>query len=165
MYITYHNVKHCKNNVSDDQCQKKGDLISCSSYMDKNNMIQRKCKCQASREIQSSVITINGCGDKMTFNSFLKPKTISCCNLHDICMSKVVDSGVCANEFSACLKKVQDFTIFGIFKRNMMDHAVRTSSYQFILRPQGYSCHPIEATRLKTLQSKEQQRLWSLAWP
>ena len=153
----------------DNKCRRGRDVLSCYSYMDKNLYIQKKCTCGPSNTmIGLPNFVINGCGPKTmgatdtSANQFLHKDTIKCCNHHDICMGRLVDSGPCARRFTTCLKKVQDYTMLGMFRRNMMDWMVRTGSYFFIKKADNYNCYRIDKPKLKTLQLKHQQELFNM---
>ena len=152
-----------------NKCRRGRDVLSCHNYMDKNQHIQRKCTCGPSNTtIGLPNFGINGCGPRelgrtdSSANQFLHKDTVKCCDQHDICMSRLVDSGPCARRFNTCLKKVQDFSMLGMFKRNMMGWMVRTSSYTFLPPIQKFRCYRIDKPKLNTLQLKYQQELFNL---
>ena len=149
--------------------ENKKNLVSCYNYMDKKNMIQRRCTCGPSNtSITPRRIVLNGCGPSemgetnTLANQFLHKQTIACCMVHDGCMAQVVDSGVCANEFSKCLDKVPDYSLIGKFRRNVLAHWVQTSSSTFLKPPSEYTCTPIQKPKLKTMQTMHQHEVWSL---
>jgi len=148
-HVACENVRGAKH----DRCWKRNDLISCHLYMDRKNMIQKKCSCGHKNKptgfpkfITMPNFVVNGCGPRgmgpdSAANKFLLPQTVSCCNAHDLCMNdKIVDSGVCAEEFTQCLKHVPDFSTMGVFRRNLLDHMVKTSSYKFVKDAADYNC-------------------------
>ena len=148
---------------------KKKTLVSCYNYMDKKNMIQRRCTCGPSNtSISARRIVYNGCGpsamgQKQTVaNQFLHKQTVVCCMVHDGCMGQIVDTGVWANEFSTCLNKVPDYSLVGKFRRNVLAHMVQTSSSTFLKQPSEYTCTPIQKPKLKTMQTMYQHEVWSL---
>ena len=154
-----------------DKCWKGRDLISCNYYLDKNMMVQRKCSCgPINKSVQFPNFVINGCGPmsvgrgigKNPFNSLVSFQEITCCNKHDRCMNQIVDSGVCAEEFTKCLRSINDYSMLGSFKRNVMVHFVRTSSYDQIVSPAEHKCYRIHKPRLASLQPMHQHELWSI---
>ena len=148
---------------------KKKTLDSCYNFMDKKNMSRRKCTCGPSNtSITPRRIVLNGCGPSQmgepnsVLNQYLHKQTVACCVVHDGCMAQIVDTGVCANEFSTCLNKVPDYSLVGIFWRNVLSHMVQTSSSTFLAPPSEFTCTPIQKPKLKTLQPMHQHEVWSL---
>lgn len=146
--------------------------IHCELYFNhkRTNTFQRRCKCNPNYQILDSTPP-NGCGPtswiKTKSNNFMSglfdSATSKCCFLHDRCFAIAADTGLCSQQFSECLVKVPKYNPLEVFKRGVLDHLVRTSSYKF-LDETRHVCKPVELPALNTMQKKTQQDMFSLRY-
>ena len=152
-----------------EEAPKARKRVNCFMYYDhRTKTLQRRCTCSLNDQILDSTPP-NGCGPQSWMKSesdnllsgLFDKGTNQCCALHDRCFAFAADSGLCAQQFSECLAKVPNYSPFAVFKRGVLDHFVKTSSYQF-LPENNYKCNPIERPKLNTMQKKAQQDVFNL---
>ena len=139
---------------------KEGDNIKCENYFDVNrtNMIQRRCVCEKMKNCRARFPVVNGCGpvklvgDKSPFDKFLQKDTTQCCNEHDECTNSKQDTGLCSEEFTRCLKNVNDYSPTGLFARNMLGHIVKTTHWKIFGGPLLRKCNAKQLKNFSALR-------------
>ena len=137
-----------------------GDEIRCENYFDMNrtNLIQRRCVCKNMKNCVNRFPLNNGCGpshmvgNKSPLDQFLHKNTTQCCNEHDTCAHFKADTGLCSDEFTKCLKNVNDYSPTGVFVRNFLGHVVKTSHWTMLGGPALHKCNSRQLKNFSALR-------------